>query len=111
MACTFVPPDSLSYFDLDDPVSLARLDESMTALRDLRGLVVIDEVQTRPDLFPDLRVLADRDSSPTRFLILGSTSPELLRQSSESLAGRSGTVIMSGSCLGEVGLAGHFLWL
>jgi len=88
MARTFVPPDSLNYFDLEDPVSLARLDEPMTALRDLRGLVVIDEVQRRPDLFPILRVLVDRDPLLTQFLILGSASPGLLRQSSESLAGR-----------------------
>jgi hypothetical protein len=111
MARTFVPPDSLNYFDLEDPVSLARLDEAMTALRDLRGLVVIDEVQRRPDLFPILRVPVDRDSSPTRFLILGSASPGLLRQSSESLVGRSETVTMSGFCLGEVGRAGDCLWL
>ena len=102
---------SLNYLDLEDPISLARLDEPMTALRDLRGLVVIDEVQRRPALFPVLRVLVDRDPLPARFLILGSASPGLLRQSSESLAGRSGTVTMRGSYLGEVGLAGHFLWL
>ncbi len=104
MARTFVPPDSLNYFDLEDPVSLARLDEPMTALRDLRGLVVIDEVQRRPDLFPVLRVLVDRDPSLTQFLILGSASPGLLRQSSESLAGRLEIVTMAGFCLAEVGL-------
>ena len=52
--------DSPNYFDLEDPISLARLDEPMTALRNLKGLVVIDEVQRRPELFPVLRVLADR---------------------------------------------------
>jgi len=104
MARTFVPPDSLNYFDLEDPVSLARLDEPMTALRDLRGLVVIDEVQRRPNLFPILRVLVDRDPLPARFLILGSASPGLLHQSSESLAGRLEIVTMGGFCLAEVGL-------
>ena len=104
MARTFVLPDSLNYFDLEDPVSLARLDEPMTALRDLRGLVVIDEVQRRPDLFPVLRVLVDRDPLPARFLVLGSASPGLLRQSSESLAGRLELVTMAGFCLAEVGL-------
>jgi len=104
MARTFVPPDSLNYFDLEDPVSLARLDEPMTALRDLRGLVVIDEVQRRPDLFPILRVLVDRDPLLTQFLILGSASPGLLRQSSESLAGRLEIVTMGGFCLVEVGM-------
>jgi len=75
----------------------------MTALRNLEGLVVIDEIQRRPDLFPVLRVLADRELLPARFLILGSASPSLLRQSSESLAGRLETVSMSGFSLGEVG--------
>jgi len=103
MARTFVPPDSLNYFDLEDPVSLARLDEPMTALRDLRGPVVIDEVQRCPDLFPILRVLVDRDPLLTQFLVLGSASPGLLRQSSESLAGRLEIVTMGGFCLAEVG--------
>ncbi len=97
--------DSPNYFDLEDPVSLARLDEPVTALRSLRGLVVIDEVQRRPELFPVLRVLADRRPLPAHFLILGSASPELLRQSSESLAGRIERVAMSGFSLSEVGSA------
>ena len=88
LARQFVPVSSLNYFDLEDPASLARLTEPDTALRPLKGLVVIDEVQRRPELFPLLRVLADRKPLPARFLILGSTSPELLRQSSETLAGR-----------------------
>jgi len=103
LARTFVPPDALNYFDLEDPTSLARLEEPMTALRKLEGLVVIDEIQRRPDLFPVLRVLADREPLLARFLILGSASPSLLRQSSESLAGRLETVSMSGFSLGEVG--------
>jgi predicted AAA+ superfamily ATPase len=103
LARTFVPPDSVNYFDLEDPVSLARLEEPMTALRDLRDLVVIDEVQRRPDLFPLLRVLVDRTPLPAKFLILGSASPALLRQSSESLAGRLEIVTMSGFSLAEVG--------
>jgi len=90
------------YFDLEDPVSLLRLSEPMLALRDLRGLVVIDEVQRQPGLFPILRVLADRRPLPARFLILGSASPELLRQSSESLAGRIALVEMGGFDLSEV---------
>ncbi len=84
----------------------------MTALRDLRGLVVIDEVQRRPDLFPILRVLADRTPLPARFLILGSASPELLRQSSESLAGRISIITMDGFDLSEVGAdAQNQLWV
>jgi uncharacterized protein len=102
LARTFVSPDSLNYFDLEDPVSLARLDQPMTALRELTGLVIIDEVQRRPDLFPVLRVLVDREPLPARFLILGSASPDLLRQSSESLAGRLEMIKMSGFNLVEV---------
>lgn len=76
------------FFDLESPVDLARLDDAMLALESLRGVVVLDEVQRRPEIFPVLRVLADRAGAPARFLVLGSASPRLLRQSSESLAGR-----------------------
>jgi predicted AAA+ superfamily ATPase len=103
LARQFVPSDSANYFDLEDPVSLARLEEPMTALAPLTGLIVIDEVQRRPELFQVLRVLADRQPLPARFLILGSAAPELLRQSSESLAGRMEIVAMSGFSLAEVG--------
>lgn len=103
LARQFVHPTSANYFDLEDPFSLARLEQPMTALQDLQGLVVIDEIQRRPELFPVLRVLADRVPLPARFLILGSASPELLRQSSESLAGRISIVQMSGFSLAEVG--------
>ncbi|PIZ25591.1 MAG: hypothetical protein COY47_05095 [Chloroflexi bacterium CG_4_10_14_0_8_um_filter_57_5] len=103
LARQFIHPTSINYFDLEDPFSLARLDQPMSTLQDLNGLVVIDEVQRRPDLFPILRVLVDRDPLPARFLILGSASPALLRQSSESLAGRMTIVTMSGFSLEEVG--------
>jgi len=93
------------YFDLEDPVSQRQLAEPMLALRHLRGLVVIDEVQRQPDLFSVLRVLVDRKPLGVRFLILGSASPELLRQSSESLAGRIAFVEMGGFDLSEVGRA------
>ncbi|OGS96454.1 MAG: hypothetical protein A3H31_07650 [Gallionellales bacterium RIFCSPLOWO2_02_FULL_57_47] len=71
LAREFVAPASANYFDLEDPVSLARLSEPMMALAGLRGVVVIDEVQRRPELFPVLRVLADRRPLPARFLVLG----------------------------------------
>ncbi|MCA9974959.1 MAG: ATP-binding protein [Ardenticatenaceae bacterium] len=103
LARQFVAPDSINYFDLEDPISLARLEQPMTALRDLRGLVVIDEVQRRPDLFPILRVLVDRMPLPATFLVLGSASPELLRQSAESLAGRIEIITLMGFDLAEVG--------
>lgn len=90
-------------FDLEDPRALARLDQPMLALEPLRGLVVLDEIQRRPDLFPVLRVLADRPRRPARFLVLGSASPALLRQSSESLAGRVAYHQLQGFDLSEVG--------
>ena len=112
LARQFMPADSLNYFDLEDPQSLARLTEPDTALRPLKGLVVIDEIQRRPDLFPLLRVLADRKPLPARFLILGSASPGLLRQSSETLAGRLETVPLEGFRLADLGLAAQIRqWL
>ena len=91
------------WFDLEDPADLARLDDARLALSDRRGLVVIDEVQRRPELFPVLRVLADRRPRRARFLVLGSASPELLRQTSETLAGRIAFHTLDGFHLGEVG--------
>src|SRR5438132_746031 len=112
LARQFVPADSLNYFDLEDPQSLARLTEPNLALRPLRGLVVIDEIQRRPDLFPLLRVLVDRKPLPARFLILGSASPDLLSQSSETLAGRLEVVHLEGFRLADLGpRAQGRLWL
>ena len=92
-----------NYFDLEDSVDLGRLEQPKTALEPLRGLVVIDEIQRRPDLFPVLRVLADRRGRPARFLILGSASGDLMRQSAESLAGRRALVEIGGFTLEELG--------
>ena len=94
-------PDA--YFDLEDPLDLARLEAPRHTLGTLTGLVVIDEIQRRPDLFPLLRVLADREGTPARFLILGSASLELATGVSESLAGRVGFVDLSGFDGTEVG--------
>ena len=105
LARQFVPSTALNYFDLEDPASLARLCEPDTALRPLKGVVVIDEIQRRPDLFPLLRVLADRRPRPARFLILGSAAPELLQQSSETLAGRLETIPLEGFRLADLGAA------
>lgn len=111
LARELLSEDSVNYFDLEDPISLARLDEPMTALRPLEGLVVIDEVQLRPELFPVLRVLADRRSAPARLLILGSASGNLLRQTSESLAGRMERILIGGFTLVELGAeAEETLW-
>ncbi|MDZ4772471.1 MAG: ATP-binding protein [Planctomycetota bacterium] len=99
-------------FDLEDPDDLARLARPMDALRDLEGLVVIDEVHRRPDLFQVLRVLADRRPVRTRFLVLGSASIDLLKQSSESLAGRIAYFDLAGFGLDEVGVEQwRKLWL
>ncbi len=89
-------------FDLDDPADVSRLSDPRLALGDLRGLVIIDEIQRVPNLFPVLRVLADRRPRRARFLVLGSASPELLRQSSETLAGRIAFHTLEGFGLSEV---------
>jgi predicted AAA+ superfamily ATPase len=100
------------YFDLENPEDLARLSDPMLALKNLRGLVVIDEVQQLPELFPVLRVLVDRPGLLSRFLILGSASPGLLRQGSETLAGRIFYHQLNGFSLDEIGLENHErLWL
>ncbi|RLB56210.1 MAG: hypothetical protein DRJ42_03985 [Deltaproteobacteria bacterium] len=92
------------WFDLEDPDDRARLQEPKLALGPLEGLVVLDEVQLAPELFGLLRVLADRPDSPAKFLLLGSAGPELVRQSSESLAGRIAFHHLSGFGLDEVGI-------
>lgn len=104
LARKLLAADSPNYFDLEDPASLASLDQPMTTLRRLKGLVVIDEIQRLPELFTVLRVLADRRTRPARFLILGSASGDLLRQSSESLAGRVEHLAIAGFTLAEVGI-------
>lgn len=101
-----------AYFDLEDPASEARLQDPKLALEPLRGLVVIDEVQRRPDLMPLLRVLLDRDPLPAKFPLLGSASPEFVRGASESLAGRIEFIEMQGFTLDEVGSSSaRQLWL
>lgn len=95
--------EKVTRFDLEDPDDLARLSEPKLALASLSGLVVIDEIQRRPDLFSILRVLADRSDTPARFLILGSAQPSMLRQSSETLAGRIAYHELGGFGRDEVG--------
>jgi predicted AAA+ superfamily ATPase len=102
---------SVKRFDLEDPDDLVRLEEPKLALGALEGLVILDEVQRRPDLFPVLRVLVDRPENRARFLILGSASPDLLRQGSETLAGRIGFHELDGLALDETGVsAAPTLW-
>jgi len=100
------------YFDLESPRDQLRLQNPELALGRLSGLVVLDEVQTQPDLFPVLRVLADRADVPARFLILGSAAPELVARSAESLAGRIEYVDLHGFDLTETGSGTQeTLWL
>jgi len=101
-----------TFFDLENPVDVRRLSAPMTVLEALSGLVVIDEVQRRPDLFELLRVLVDRRQNPARFLLPGSASPYLVKGVSESLAGRVGFVDLAGFDLWEVGVGSKTaLWL
>lgn len=103
---------AVHFFDLESEVDLRRLADPELSLRPLRGLVVLDEIQNRPELFRALRVLADRPKKPARFLVLGSAAPELLRQSSETLAGRVAHYEIPGISPAEVGLDSlDKLWL
>ena len=90
-----------SYFDLENPQDLARLEQPQLALEDLTGLIVIDEIQRLPDLFPLLRYLVDQGKS-RKFVILGSASQDLIRQSSESLAGRIAYLQLGGFRLSDI---------
>lgn len=101
-----------TFFDLESPVDRARLADPMLALEDLRGLVVLDEIQRLPGIFPVLRVLADRPKARTKFLLLGSASPDLRHESAESLAGRIAYHRLNGFSIAEVGAAAmDRLWL
>ena len=103
---------TLNYFDLEDPAHLERLATPKLALEKLQGLVVIDEIQYRPNLFPILRVLIDREKNPARFLILGSASRDLIRQGAETLAGRIAFVEVTPFSLAETGSdVTDVLWL
>jgi uncharacterized protein len=93
----------IHYFDLESPADLARLTNPELALSQLRGWIVLDEIQRMPELYPVLRVLADRPELPARFLVLGSASPELVQGVSETLAGRISFIDVSGFSLTEVG--------
>lgn len=91
----------IHFFDLEDPVDLEKLQNPIISLKPLSGLIIIDEIQRRPELFPMLRVLLDNESPRQQYLILGSASRELIRQSSESLAGRIAYIEVSPFSLNE----------
>src|SRR5690606_8889483 len=103
LARQVVKPLPANHFDLEDPADLARLGEPRLSLGELRGTVVIDEAQHRPDLFPVLRMLVDQDRRPGRFLVLGSASPDLIGLAAESLAGRVALVEIGGFRVTDVG--------
>ncbi len=102
----------VTFFDLENPASLSKLQDPLLALQTLSGLIIIDEIQHAPDLFKVLRFLVDQPNARQNFLVLGSASPVLLSQSSESLAGRIAYVEIHGFSLQEVGKE-HWekLWL
>ncbi|MBY0544505.1 MAG: ATP-binding protein [Gammaproteobacteria bacterium] len=95
--------ESVTYFDLENPFDIARLTNPMLALSEIKGLIIIDEIQRRPELFPSLRVLIDQDRKKRRFLILGSASRDLIQQSSETLAGRISYLELTPFTLFEIG--------
>lgn len=112
LAREFLPAGAPNYFDLEDPAGRRALAAPMETLAPLTGLVVIDEVQHAPELFRVLRVLIDRDNRPGQYLLLGSASPALLRQTSESLLGRVEVIEVTPFTLAEVGVeAAQRLWL
>lgn len=91
-----------AYFDLESRPDQTRLQNPELALRDLQGTVILDEIQRMPELFGVLRILVDRPKNRTRFLILGSASPELIKNASETLAGRVEFVELTSFTLAEV---------
>ncbi|WP_395701388.1 ATP-binding protein [Aquabacterium sp.] len=115
LARQLLAPGEARYFDLENPLDEARLAQPMTVLpplQDQGGLIVIDEVQRAPALFPVLRVLIDRSPRNGQFLLLGSASPALLSRAGESLLGRLEVVEVGGFDLGEVGAAAQDrLWM
>lgn len=99
------------YFDLENPRDLARLEQPQLTLENLTGLIVIDEIQRAPEVFPLLRFLVDTKKDQ-KYLILGSASRDLIRQSSESLAGRIGYHHLHGFSLSDVGIDNYNkLWI
>lgn len=112
LAREFAQPGSAVYFDLEDPVDIVKLKEPKNILENLKGTIVIDEIQRQSELFPLLRVLADRVPLPAKFLILGSASPNLIKNASESLAGRVERIRIGGFSSEEVGQDNYAkLWL
>jgi len=104
LARMLLDPRHSAYFDLEDPEADSRLAALKAALNQDTPVTVIDEVQTRPDLFPALRYLADSPDRRTRYLILGSSSPAIQKGVAESLAGRVEIVELGGFGPDEIGM-------
>lgn len=111
LAALYAKDRRVTRFDLEHPTTRPLIEQPLTMLEPLRGLVVIDEAQRAPDLFPVLRVLADRPEVPARFLLLGSASPHLSRQANESLAGRVEIIEVRGFSVQEIDGDQQRLWL
>ena len=104
--------ESVHFFDLEDPLVHTQLQNPQLILTPLKGLIILDEIQLKPELFSLLRVLSDRNPLPARFLILGSASPDIIRHTSESLAGRIEFIEIQGFSLKETdGQSLKKLWL
>lgn len=94
--------DDIQFFDLENPIDLLKLENPMLVLTQTKAkLIIIDEIQRIPDLFPALRVLVDKKGNAKKFLILGSASRDLIKQSSETLAGRIGYIELPPFSLAE----------
>ncbi len=98
------------YFDLENPVDLVKFDNPQFLFSTLKGLIVIDEIQLKPELFPLLRYQCDNHSDQ-KFLVLGSASTTLIKGSSETLAGRIGYHFLGGFRLNDVEQNYRRLWL
>lgn len=94
----------MNYFDLEDPATLSRLTDPMPVIQPLEGLVIIDEIQTRPELFPVIKTLSDRRPLPARFLLISSGSPRFFGRLSETLRGKAEMLTISGFNYDEAGV-------
>jgi predicted AAA+ superfamily ATPase len=103
LAHSFTTNLPVEFYDLESLPDQRRLQNPELVLGSSQGLVILDEIQRMPELFNALRVLVDRQDNRARFIILGSASPELIRQASESLAGRIEFIELSGFDLSETG--------
>lgn len=112
LAREFSQDQPTTFFDIESQIDVNRLQNPQMMLSSLQGLVIIDEIQAMPELFRVLRVVVDRPENKARFLILGSASPELVRNVSETLAGRVEFVELSGFALYETGMeSSDVVWL